>query len=109
MAKREEAYSKAMEAGTQVSLETLERPPFLDILREIAEKLPSDKVMITELRVLSSRGNEQTLNIQGEVLDATGFNAAFENLKQSKLIHVDEEPTRAQKENKTTFSITATI
>ncbi|HRI87458.1 MAG TPA: hypothetical protein PLJ47_01685 [Candidatus Hydrogenedentes bacterium] len=109
MALLDEAYAKAMDADTQVSPETLARPPFLEILREVAEKLPDSKVRVTELKVLGRQGTEQTLTILGEVLDQNGFNEAFENLKSSTLIKVDGEPTRQTKDNRTTFAITATI
>ncbi|MDZ4859483.1 MAG: pilus assembly protein PilM [Candidatus Hydrogenedentes bacterium] len=109
MAMLDEAYTKAVEGGTRVSAGMLTRPPFLDILHELSEKLPSDKVLITELKVLASRSDEQTLTILGEVLDSNGFNEAFENLKQSTLIHVENDPVRQTRDNKTTFAITATI
>lgn len=109
MALLDAAYTSSMNAGARLSPELLARPPLLAILKEIAEKLPSDKVQITELRVRDIRGNEQALTIQGEVLDPNGFQVAFENLKQSTLLKEVEEPTRSTKDNVTTFTITAVI
>lgn len=109
MALLETAKKEAEETHTRLSAELLARPPVLNILKELAEKLPADKVVVTDLKISDARGGTQVLRVSGEILDTAAFNAALEELKKSTILHVDEDPVRATKEGKTTFSLQATI
>lgn len=106
----EKAKELAMTRGTRVPVELLTRPNFLDILKEISQKLPGNTVQVTDISIRDNRGDTQTITIQGEVDDGAALNKAFDDLKQSQLMQVSNDLIRQTKPNgKTTFTITATI
>lgn len=106
----QDAYEKAISEGTNLPVDILSRPTLLDVLREIAQKLPGDKVQVTEVKIRESRGRKQSVTIQGEVDDVGALNQAFDQLKKSTVLQVDEDFLRQSKPGgKTAFTITATI
>ncbi len=106
----EDAYKIATTRGTHIPVELLTRPNFLDILKEISQRLPGDTIEVTDINIRDNRGDTQTVTIQGEVDDGAALNKAFDDLKQSKLLQVSNDLIRQTKPNgKTTFTITATI
>ena len=102
-------YEASAEAGSQISLDMLSRPPLLDILKELSEKLPRDKVLITDVKVQTSRGQKQLATVSGEVVDTQAFKQVFETLKQSTVLHVEDEPVRSQIAGKTKFTFSASL
>ena len=106
----EDAKEKAAAQGTRVPVELLTRPTFLDILKEISQKLPGDTVQVTDIKVRDNRGQSQTLTIEGEVDDVNALNAAFEELKASTLMQISGDLIRQTKPGgKTAFTIMAVI
>jgi hypothetical protein len=81
----------------------------LDILKELSEKLPSDKVLVTEVKVRESHGQSQAVSISGDVNDTQAFNQIFENLKKSTILRINEEPILTSLSGKTQFVIGATL
>ncbi len=108
MALLETAQKEAEEASTRLSAETLARPPLLDIIKELGAKF-SDKVVLTEIRIRDSRTGAQSLMVSGEIKDTAGFNDSLAQLKQSTVLHLDDDPVLATREGKTTFTLQATI
>ena len=105
----EEAKNAAVSKGTTLPLDVLSRPTLLDVLKEISAKLPGDKIRVTEINVLDSRSRDQSVVIKGEVNDPQALNDAFEQLKSSTVLKVDEEPVRQTKRDTTIFTINAMI
>jgi hypothetical protein len=109
MALLEAAQKEADEASTRLSAKALARPPLLDIIKELADKLPDDKVVVTNILIKEGRGGTQMLTVSGEIMDTAGFNEALEKLKLSTVLHVDDDPTLFTREGKTSFTLQATI
>lgn len=105
----EQAQKRGMTEGSRISVDMLGRPPLLTVLKEINDRLPANSVLITDVKIRDSRGSSQALTISGEIRDVQGFNTAFENLKQSSMLRIEDEPIRANKGGVTTFTIAATI
>lgn len=106
----QDAYEKEKATGTRLPVDLLTRPNFLEILKEISRTLPGDTVKVTDINIRDNRGQSQTLTIEGEVDDVAALNSAFEQLKQSTLMQVSEEPIRQTiGGGKTAFTINATI
>ena len=109
MALLEASQKAAEEAASRLSAATLARPPLLDIVQELADTFPADKVIVTELKIRDSRGGAQALTVQGEIMDNAGFNEALDKLKQSSVVRVDDDPVLSTREGKTSFVLQATI
>ncbi len=93
--------------GAEVDIDLFNDPSLLDILLEISEKMPGDKVTILDIRVSTPESQSWWIRIQGQANDAAAFNEVFENLKTSRLFRVEEEPDRSLQDQKTTFTIRA--
>jgi hypothetical protein len=105
-----DAIEKAKTQGTQVPVELLTRPAFLEILKEISQKLPAKSVQVKDIKIRDNRGQSQTLTIEGEVEDVVALNEAFDELKKSTLMQVGDELSRhTTRDGKTGFTITANI
>ncbi|MBX7255864.1 MAG: pilus assembly protein PilM [Candidatus Hydrogenedentes bacterium] len=102
-------YEETSKAGSQISADMLSRPPLLDILKELSEKLPQDKVLVTEVKIRPSTGQKRMVSVSCELLDTQAFTQIFEGLKQSAILHVEDEPVRSQKLGKTLFTFTASL
>jgi len=93
--------------GVNVPTEYFQAPLLLDILQEIAARLPNDKAAVTEIRM--ERPDASTapwIDIKGEVKDDAGFSAAVAALRQSDVFEI-EEPELKLGEGKSTFRIVA--
>lgn len=102
-------YDDASKAGSQISVDMLSRPPLLDVLKELSEKLPQDKVLVTDVQIKPVRGQKHLATVSCEMLDTQAFTQIFEGLKQSKILHVEDEPVRTQRDNKTQVTFTASL
>lgn len=91
--------------GTEVDIDMFNDPSLLDILLEIGEKMPGDKVTILDIRVAPPETQSWWIRIQGKANDATTFNEVFANLKTSRLFRVDEDPDLSLQDQMTTFAI----
>lgn len=105
----EAAQKEAEEAAARFSAETLARPPLIEIIKELADKFPGDKVVLSQIQVRDTRGSAQSLVVEGEIVDNAAFNEAVEKLKQSTAFKLDDDPTLATKEGKTFFRMQATM
>ena len=95
--------------GGNVSMELFERPTMLDILKEIASKMPDEMIAVNEVRLLAQR-NGTRLEIKGEVKDTDQFGSVLNELKQTTLFTINEEAlVREIKDNKETFTIQAML
>lgn len=109
MALLEASQKQAEEASSRLSAAALSRPPVLDIIKELSEKLAGANVIVTEIRIRDARGGTQALTVSGEIQDTPGFNAALAKMKESTVFKLEEDPVLSTKEGKTTFALQATI
>ncbi len=100
-------FDEHTKQSSELNTAILTRPTLLDILNEISTHLSADKILLTELRVRSSRERSQQVSIVGELTDPGAFEQELEKLRQSKVLKVTGEPTISQRQGKTTFTITA--
>lgn len=100
-------FEEHSKRSTEFNAAILGRPTLLDILKDVSERLSSDKVLLTDLQVRASKDRGQNVTIMGELIDPSAFEEQFAKLKQSRLLTMTGEPTIAQKQGKTTFTITA--
>jgi hypothetical protein len=106
----QDAYEKSMTRGSNVPVDLLTRPTFLEILREISDTLPGDTVQVTDMKIRDNRVHGQTLTIQGEVKEVGVLMRAFNKLKESTLMQINDDLIRqTMDDGKTAFTITANI
>lgn len=80
----------------------------MDILLELAEKMPNSKVSITGLRI--SVGKMTQISVSGEVKNSDVFADVLADLKRSVVFNVDpDRMKRSSKGGVETFVITATL
>lgn len=80
-------------------------PPLLDILNTIAEKLPSDKVNITEIKLSSPDVQSWWIRIQGTTSDSAFISQAISELKNVSYFNIVDEPELSAQGNQTSFAI----
>ncbi len=80
-------------------------PPLLDILNTIAEKLPSDKVNITEIKISSPDVQSWWIRIQGTTSDSAFISQAISELKKVSYFNIVDEPELSAQGNQTSFAI----
>lgn len=90
------------------NVELLERPTLLDILKEISERLPPDKVTITDLVIRPTKSKTQQVTIIGELNDPVAGRQELEKLSESEMLEVSGEPIVSAKPDRTTFTVVAT-
>ena len=100
-----EALGKQVPEGIDADLFTT--PNALEILQEIAAKVPEDKVQIGEIRMQPPGMRGGWLIISGTATDASAFNQVYDQLRQSTLFKVDEQPSISVEGTQTTFSFRA--
>jgi hypothetical protein len=93
--------------GINVDGQMFSEPLFLDILQEIAAKMPDDKATITEISVEPAAAGAPWVIVHGEVKEDAAFSAAFAELKKSTLFRVDDDPGLELAKGKSTFQIVA--
>ena len=104
----EEITAMAAEGlGDEVDITCFSDPPVLDILNEIATRMPKDKITITELRVAQPGARGGWVEITGSSGSAADFNEAFNVLKQSSLFKLAEDTNIRLQGERTTFRIRA--
>lgn len=88
--------------------ELFQQPKFLDVLKEVAGKMPENMVSITNITVKPTRQGRDVrtlMTISGKVGNDAAFNQAFEALRASEMFTVEDEPSRLFKDNETIFEI----
>lgn len=104
----EEIEAMAAEGlGDDVDITCFSDPPVLDILNEIATKMPRDKIVISEVRVSQPGARGGWVEITGSAGNAADFNEAFSGLKQSELFKVAEDTNIRLQGERTTFRVRA--
>lgn len=96
---------KIREAGLGVPLEMFADPPFIDVLAELAQRMPDSKARITELKVARSGVANEWITVSGEVANESVFGEVLTALRESTLFRVEENPSYAMTGGKSTFSI----
>lgn len=98
----------ALEAqGINVDGQMFSEPILLDILYEIAAKMPDDKATITRISMEPAAPGAPWIIIEGEVKEDAVFRAAFDELRKSTMFKVDEDPGQELAKGKSTFQIIA--
>ena len=104
----EEIEAMAAEGlGDDVEIAIFGDPPVLDILGEIASRMPHDKVNIAELRVSPPGARGGWVEIVGSTGSAAAFNNAFESLKESELFKLADDTNIRLQGERTTFRVRA--
>lgn len=104
----EEIEAMAAEGlGDEVDITCFSDPPVLDILNEIAVKMPKDKITISEVRVAQPGARGGWVEITGSAGNAADFNEAFNALKQSNLFKLAEDTNIRLQGERTTFRLRA--
>ncbi|HDP33544.1 MAG TPA: hypothetical protein ENN29_00365 [Candidatus Hydrogenedentes bacterium] len=93
--------------GNDVEFAVFSDPPLLDVLQEIAQRMPEDKVTITEIRVAQPGARSAWIDIAGSTSSAADFEAAFEELKKSDMFALADETNIRLQGERTTFRVRA--
>ncbi len=93
--------------GEDVEYAVFSDPPLLDILKEVAVRIPEGKAVITDFRVSAPGARTPWLEISGSTGSAAEFEAAFESLKASQLFVLDDNADPRLQGERTTFRIRA--
>lgn len=93
--------------GEDVEFSIFSDAPLLEVLNEIAQRMPHDKVQISELRLSPPGSRGGWLEISGSTDNAAAFNAAFESLKQSTVFKVADDTNMRLQGERTTFKVRA--
>ncbi len=96
---------KHARSASALDPEIFARATVLDVLRELAQAMPSGRVSLTGLRLTG--GRDARVIITGEIQDPSAFEQMLSMLRASKVMTVDEEPVRNFKDGKSTFTINA--
>jgi hypothetical protein len=91
-------------------MDVFKQPTPLDILAEVAKVMPGDKVTLTKVDMTPQMGGgAPKVTIAGTADNPEVFSQLFQGLSQSKILHVDPDPTRESEGSKLKFTITATL
>lgn len=100
----------AMEAeglGEDIEFTVFGEPTILDLIKEIAARMPDSKVTINEIRVAQPGARGGWLDITGSTASSADFNAAFEELKKTGMFKLAEDTNIRLQGERTTFRIRA--
>ncbi len=117
IAELETEVNALKDKGINLPEETFNDPTLLDILGEIAAKMPDQKVALTEVKIDKSASSEggareaggpspPWITIRGDVKDDNVFSQVMSDLRQSSMLDV-EEPDLKLDGGKSTFKIVA--
>ncbi len=82
-------------------------PPLLDLLRELGQKLPPDRVDVTEIRIAAPASRSSWITIEGKVGNSGQLVEIYNELKKSPLFEFVGEPDVRVQGAETTFTIKA--
>ncbi len=100
-----ERISQEKGLDTNIDLTPFFEPPLLDILNTIAEKLPSNKVNITEIKLSPPDIQSWWIRIQGTTNDSAFITEAISELKKVEYFNIVDEPELSAQGNQTSFAI----
>jgi len=98
---------RAQGLGEGVNVDVFADPTLLEILREIGQKMPEDKVRIDNIEIASPGAHRGWISIEGRVGNSAVFNEVYRDLKTSELFRVEDEPEISLQGSETTFEVTA--
>ncbi len=93
--------------GSDVDVTPYKDPTLLDLMRELSRVMPGDKVHISRIRIMPPEARGPWIRIEGTVENSEVFYQAFEQLKASPLMQVDEQHDLRQQGELITFSVRA--
>jgi hypothetical protein len=82
-------------------------PPLLDLLRELGQKLPPDRVDVSEIRIAAPASRSTWITIEGKVGNSGQLVEIYTELKKSPLFDFVGEPDVRVQGAETTFTIKA--
>ncbi len=85
--------------------ELFEKASLLEVLAELGQVMPEGKISLTELRLTA--GRDKRIVITGEIQDPAAFEEMMKKLGESKILHIDAEPTKSMQEGRQTFTLNA--
>ncbi|MBI3117101.1 MAG: pilus assembly protein PilM [Candidatus Hydrogenedentes bacterium] len=91
--------------GTDINIEYFQDPPLLDLMREISQRVPGDKVTITEIEVKPPAARSAWVTIQGEASNAAAVTEVYGKLQGSTLFRAIQDPNVEVTGDKTHFTI----
>lgn len=94
------------EQGIVVSNETFCTPTLLDILMDLATKMPESQIAISQIHIAQATSEGPWITIQGSVKNDAAFPSVVDALKKSTLFTI-EEPDLKSASGKSTFTIYA--
>jgi hypothetical protein len=93
--------------GDDVETSVFSDPNLLEIMREIASKLPENKAELMEFRMAAPGASASWIRIQGLANTSEDCMALYEALKDSPYFTVEDNPEMKLKDGKTAFEIIA--
>lgn len=100
------AADEESESRAAFSPEVFNRPTLLELLRDLAARMPENEVMITDMKVSTGRNNEVT--VYGQAQSAAALNTLLRNLRNSTVLTLDERRlTRSSAGGRETFELVA--
>lgn len=103
--------AEIQDLGTQVpegiDADIFTAPNALEILEELASKMPDSKVQIKDIRIQPPGMRGGWLIVSGTANDASVFNEVYAKLRESTLFTVDEQPNISVEGTQTKFSFRA--
>lgn len=90
-------------SGTVLSVGRFTRPNLLDVLAELGQTMPDDKLTINSLKITFS-GKGMATVISGDVNDTAAFTQIRDNLENSRYFQLESDPARISKDDKETFT-----
>lgn len=93
--------------GEDVDVDLFRDPPVLDIMADIAERMPESEVLVTSIRLQPPGIQSGWIFIQGTTPNAENVGIVKERLAKSELFVVDPEFSQIADENGVTFDIRA--
>ena len=92
----EKEIGELQSQGINVPATMFSDPTLLDVLNEIAGKMPESKVHITELKVDRGDGQNPWITVRGQVKDDAAFTGVAAELRKSALFQIDEPELRLE-------------
>ncbi len=93
--------------GDDIEYAIFSDPTILDLLTEIARRMPDEKVTINEIRIAQPDARTAWIDIAGSTMSAADFEAAYEELKKTNMFKLAEDTNIRLQGERTTFRVRA--
>ena len=106
-----DGVSQAIEAlekevlGQDVNADFFRDPPMLEILADIAARMPESKVLITRISVSPPGARSGWVTISGSTTEAAHVGQVIDELSKSELFRVDPTVNQQAENNRVTFTV----